>query len=615
MQTSGISRRAFLAGAGSVLASVTVPLVSPALAWADDTADADDASQKIVIIATNDLHGTLANRRNKLGYAALKDYVAAQRELYGTNLVTLADAGDVARGSIANKLSDGAFPIQAMAAACYDVAVPGNHDFDNGIEALVQSAETTNLALTCCNFTDAVGECVFAPYHVVEYPTGSNTVRVAYVGVTTPQTRGNSENFKDADGNFIYDFAIDETGDALVAAVQDAVDEARGEAAADYVVLLAHLGQSWTPAIWRSDTLISKTSGIDAVIDAHTHECYAQTVENVDGQQVPVVQAGSLFAAFSRIEIDLTEHTVEASAVASGVAGELVRSWDGADDEIAALVDEFDEQIAQMTSEHVGTSEVDLIALKDDGTQATWVGETNLGDLVADAIFSAAEAAGTPCDVAFHDGFGIFEDIGAGEVTRGSVMSAFPFDSAIYALEMSGQQLLDMLEAACAMLPKPESCLLQTSDGFNYTVRCDIPTPVSHTEDAFKFAGIEGERRIVSATLNGQDITASEHYSVAAPSGMLIAGAIGMPIPDNASEAVELGSVNDMLVCYIQEELGGTIGSQYDDAAGAGRITLLDHAEGEGSSVSTGDANSSLTMTAVAAAAVGAVAVAAAKAT
>ncbi len=622
MRTGDISRRAFLASAGAVLASVTVPL-APAAAWANGAttsgaastasagATADNASpSKIVIVATNDLHGTLENRRNKLGYAALKDYVAAQRELYGEGLVTLADTGDVAQGGIANKLSDGAFPAQAMAAAGYDVAAPGNHDFDNGVETLVQSAEAKNLALTCCNFTDAMGACVFAPYHVIEYPVGADTVRVAYVGVTTPQTRGKSERFKDADGNFIYDFAIDETGDALVSAVQSAVDDARNSAAADYVVLLAHLGQSWSPTIWRSDTLVSKTNGIDAVLDGHTHQLYAQTVTNKDGQEVPIVQAGSKFSAFSRIEIDLAGRTVSASAVASGVAGELVRSWDGEDDEVAALVDEFDEQMAEMTSEHVGTSEVDLVALADDGTQATWLGETNLGDLVADAILSAATAAGSPCDVAFHNSFGIFEDIAAGEVTRGSVMAAFPFDNAVYTLEMSGQQLLDVLEAGCAMLPEPESCLLQPSDGFSYTVRTDIPTPVSHTDSGHKFAGIEGERRIMNATLNGKDVATDGHYVVAAPSGMLVAGSLGMPVPDNADDAVELGHVNDMLVRYIQEDLGGTIGTRYGNATGTGRITVLDHME-DGANAGSSNAGGSLAMAAVTAAAVSAVAVAA----
>ncbi len=619
MQTANLSRRAFLAGAGTVLASVTVPLASTPAFAANASLDAatTTAPNKIVILGTNDLHGTLENPRTKLGYAALKDYVAAQCKVYGTDNVTLADSGDFAQGNLSSTLSDGKFPVQAMAACGYDVAAPGNHDFDYGVDALIESAQARNLPLTCCNFTDATGACVFEPYHVIEYPAGSYTVRVAYVGVTIPSTRGTSDNFKDADGNFIYDFAIDETGDALVSAVQAAVDDARANAAADYVILLAHLGQSWTPAIWRSDTLISKTNGIDAVLDAHTHQLYVQALANKDGQEVPVVQTGYKFTSFSRLEIDLNARTATASAVARGVTGELVKTWDGADDEVAALVEEIDEQIAQMTSEHVGTSEVDLIGLADDGTQATWLGETNLGDFAADAMLNAAKAAGVPCDVAFLDPFAICRDIAAGEVTRGSVMEAFPLDRPVYELEVSGQHLLDMLECGCAVLPIPACCLLQPSDGFSYTVRTDIETPVSFSPTNYSLAGIEGERRVTSAELNGRQIEADKRYAVVAPAGIL-AGSFGMPKPDSLDGAVQVGTLNDIVISYITDELGGTIGSEYGDPAGTGRITVLDHMDGEGSAA--GDATSagtgaggSLTMAAVTAAAVGAVAVAAAK--
>ncbi len=630
MSLDKLTRRDFVAGAGTVLASVTVALAGGGKAFASEGTDAtttgiadgttngaaaSPAASKIVILATNDLHGTLENPRAKLGYAALASYAAAQRELYGTGLVTVTDCGDVSQGDPFSSLCDDQFPARAMGASGYDVAVPGNHDFDNGVEALVQAAATENLALTCCNFTDAAGACVFEPYHVIEYPAASGTVRVAYVGVTTPTTRGSKDIFKDSADNFIYDFAIDETGDALASAVQQAADDARNKAAADYVVLLAHLGQSWSPAIWRSDTLVSKTNGIDAVLDAHTHQLYAQTVANKDGAEVPIVQAGSRFCAISRLEIDLAARTATASAVATGVTGELVRSWDGRDGEVTALIDEFDAKIAQVTGEVIGTTEVDLIGLADDGTQATWLGETNLGDLAADAIFSAAKAAGTPCDVAFHDPFGIFSDINKGEVTQGSLLAAFPYNSTVGLLEVTGRHLLDVLETGCSRLPEPDSCLLQPSAGFAYTVRTDIESPVSFTATGHAFGGIEGQRRITSATLNGQDIETDGRYVVAMPAGMLAKGSVGMPVPENASEATELGKVVDFVVRYIREDLGDTIGEAYGNAAGDGRITILDDAgeQGGAAASSTASTGGSLPMAAATALAVGAVATAAAR--
>ncbi len=571
MSKGNLSRRAFLAGAGTVLASVTVPLAAPARAFGEDTAG------KIVVLGTNDTHGTLENPVTKLGYAALKNYADSQRAVAGTDRVTLVDSGDIVQGNPTASLSKGVFPAEAVAACGYDVIVPGNHEFDYGISMLQALATNEGATYTCCNFTDATGACVFEKYHIVEYAAGTSKIRVAYIGVTTPSTRGSSATFKDQSGNFIYDFAIDTTGEALYKTVQSAVDEARGAGAADYVVLLAHLGQSWSPKIWRSDTLVANTTGIDAVLDAHTHQLYVQSVANKNGQAVPIVQAGSKFLSFAKLEIDLSARTATASAVATGVAAELVKTWDGSDAEVANLVADINRQVDTLTSGTVGTSEVDLVALKSDGSQATWTAETNLGDLVADAILYTAKVAGTPCDIAFYDGFGICADVATGTVSRRAALEAVPCKRQIFALEVSGQHLLDMLEVASSLLPEPEARLLQASRGFSYTVRTDIASPVEVSPATHGFVAINGTRRVTSASLNGEAIDPTGRYTVAMPKGMLVSGGWSMPVPENASAAVKIALDSECLIAYAQDEggLNGTIGSEYANATGSGRIVLI----------------------------------------
>ena len=593
MALDDVTRRAFLAGAGTVLASLTVPFAGPAAVALGEENEVDEATGadsdifaslgSIVIIGTNDVHGSFENPVAKLGYAALADYVADQREYFGDGRVTLVDSGDIVQGNPTASLTDGELPARAVAACGYDVIVPGNHEFDYGIERLCELAATEGAAYTCCNLTDADGACVFEPYHVVEYPLGAglsdDAVRVAYVGVTTPTTRGSSATFKNEAGEFIYDFAIDETGEKLYAAVQAAVDDARNIGQADYVVLLAHLGQSWSPQIWRSDTLIANTSGIDAVIDAHTHQMYAQSEPNKDGQSIPIVQAGSKFLGFSRLVIDLDARNTTASVVATGVTAGIVDSWGGVDEEVAEVVDGLDAQVDQMAGDEVGTSEVDLVALTADGSQATWLGETNLGDLVADAILDAAARAGVTCDVALYDGFGICADIPSGAVTRRNVLDALACNRKVYALEVSGQHLLNVLEVACALLPEPEARLLQVSDGFTYTVRTDIPSPLVVSPASIKFDHIEGERRVVEASLNGQAIEPDGRYTIAMPKGMLVSGGWSMPVPENAEAATLVGVDNECLLSYVQGTLGGTIGDRYGNAAGAGRIIIVDQVD------------------------------------
>ena len=587
MGMGDISRRAFLAGAGTVLASVTVPLAAPTRAFGAD------AAGKIVVLGTNDTHGTLENPVTKLGYAALKNYADSQRAEAGADRVTLVDSGDIVQGNPTASLSKGAFPAKAVAACGYDVIVPGNHEFDYGVSALQALASTEGAAYTCCNFTDIAGTCVFKKYHIVEYTAGTDRIRVAYIGVTTPSTRGSSANFKDQSGNFIYDFAIDTTGEALYKTVQAAVNEARSVDAADYVVLLAHLGQSWSPKIWRSDTLVANTNGIDAVLDAHTHQLYVQSAANKDGQAVPIVQAGSKFLSFARLEIDLSARTATVSAVATGVAAKLVKTWDGSDAEVANLVADINRQVDDMVSGTVGISEVNLVALKSDGSQAAWTAETNLGDLVADAILYTAKVAGTPCDIAFYDGFGICADIPVGTVSRRAALEAVPCGRQIFALEVSGQHLLDMLEVASSLLPEPEARLLQTSRGFSYTVRTDIASPVEVSPATHGFVAINGTRRVTSASLDGKAIDSAGRYTVAMPKGMLVSGGWSMPVPENASTAVKIALDSECLLAYVQDEagLGGTIGSEYANVAGNGRIVITSGSDdkGEGDKDNKGD--------------------------
>ena len=84
--------------------------------------------------------------------------------------------------------------------------------------------------------------------------------------------------------------------------MQGAVDEARA-AGAEFVVLLAHLGQTGQPSQWRSDTLVSRCEGINVVIDGHSHEEYVQIVQDRNGDDVVIAQTGTQFSSVGQIVI------------------------------------------------------------------------------------------------------------------------------------------------------------------------------------------------------------------------------------------------------------------------------------------------------------------------
>ena len=579
------SRRAFVGGAATALTSVSFTLASgPAKAFADETgsggASVDDVTEKIAIVHTNDVHCGMYNIKTNLGYGALVDFVDTQKDAHGTGNVTLVDAGDAIQGGVLGATSDGLIPMQIEGACNYDVVTVGNHEFDFGVENFLDlaSAQST-LKYVCCNFADTNGNLQLDPYHVVEYNVAGKQVKIAYLGVVTPTTltRGDVTVFQDEDGNFVWDF-FQEDPEIFYATVQMFAQNARTADGADYVVLLAHLGEKDSEECWRSDTLVAKTTGIDLVIDGHSHEKYVQTVKNADGQDVVIAQTGTKFASFGHIEIDPATGQASASL---DVTAKLIESWDGQDEDIAALIAKVSDGVEPLPTDVIGTAEVNLYAAPDgDFTGSAKSQETNLGDLVCDSVRCYYEAkTGKTCDLAIVNGTGVRKYIHAGKITYAQLLEVEPYCNQMLALEVTGQYILDLLEVAAASVPEDNSYFLQVSDGTSFTIRKDIPTPVVFDGSTYKGIGA-GERRIKNAKINGQTIDPAGYYTIAG-SDFVITRVGKTPTPDNAADAEKFGLDVLILVDYIRDDLKGVVGAGYENPNGAGRITITDHEEVE----------------------------------
>ena len=171
----------------------------------------------------------------------------------------------------------------------YDVAIPGNHEFDYGMDHFLGLVEKANFPFISCNF-EHEGELVFKPYIIKEVAGKS----IAFVGVTTPMTLITSTpaNFKNEAGEFVYGFKQDQTGEKLYSAVQEAVDAARAEGA-DYVYVLGHMGNDSVCKPYTFEDVISHTNGIDVFIDGHSHDTEQLIVPNKDGDGVPRTACGT----------------------------------------------------------------------------------------------------------------------------------------------------------------------------------------------------------------------------------------------------------------------------------------------------------------------------------
>jgi len=534
----------------SALLSLSLLLTMIPSAWAAEGQN----SAPIVILHTNDVH------------CAVEYYpaVAAQKQLmeeqYGADRVTLVDVGDSIQGSAVGTLSSGLYSVELMNQVGYDLAIPGNHEFDYGVDSFLSLArETAQFPYLCANFTGPDGELIFAPYSIVDY----GDLQVAYVGITTPETIGSSTptHFQDEQGNYIYSFQEGAGGQLFYSSVQTAVDNARADGA-DFVVAMGHLGVLGITPEYTSVSLIANTRGIDLLLDGHSEEMTNTTTPNLDGKAIPLVQTGIKLAALGRVLLDPATGTVEVDPIPM-TAGDLPQ-----DAETAALLADIQARFEQLLSRPAGQSDFDLVAVCEDGFRIVRASETNLGDLVADAYRVQLGA-----DVGVANGGGIRANIPAGEITYGDLLNVHPFANEMCLVELSGQELLDLLEHSVRTYPDVNGSFLQVS-GLTFSFDPSIPSSVilSDHED---FLGINGPYRVFDVKVGGQPLELDRTYTLASHNYMIKSGGSGgTQLLDNnlLLDCVMLDCT--ALMDYVSQTLGGQIGPEYADPAGQGRITV-----------------------------------------
>lgn len=588
-----VRRTLFSLGAAALIAGAVT--AAPAGAYAAGVAGADGASKDgaVSIVFTNDVHCAIDQQVDKdgnvtgIGYAGVAAYANAQKSLYGAGNVTLVDAGDAIQGGPVGTLTKGAALVQIMNAVGYDYVIPGNHEFDYGMDqfnALVKQAGATYLS---CNFTklnaDGSKASVFAPFAIETYKDADvaaddadGVLKVAYVGISTPETltKSSPANFQDAAGNYIYGFCQDETGEALYAAVQSAVDEARAQGA-DYVVAVGHLGIEGTTSRWTSEAVIKHTAGIDALIDGHSHEAYdktvgsevaagaIQTLANSDGDKVVLVQTGTKLANVGNLVIDAD------AADGQEVTAQLVPASECKDEDAAVkkVVDQVNGELADVLNKVVGKTDVALTIVDADGVRQVRHHETNMGDLVADAYRAAVGA-----DIALANGGGVRASIAAGDITNNDLLSVQPYGNELCLIEATGQEILDALEMGASNAPEEFGGFLQVS-GLSYKIDASIPSSVK-TDENGNFVSVDGERRVFDVKVGDQAIDATKTYKVASHGYMLLEGGDGLTMfKDNKVLQENVILDNQALINYITNDLKGVVGERYANATGEGRIT------------------------------------------
>ena len=582
-----ISRRSFLKAAGVTAAAASMAIGAPAASacWYGDKSD-------VTILYTNDVHTYIDKQSPKLTYAAIADLKQSYQNA-GKD-VLLVDAGDHVQGTAYGSMDEGASIIKLMNAAGYDVATPGNHEFDYGMDRAKAIMKEADFPYLSCNWVDLRTTLRVLP-SVKVFVRGGR--RIAFVGVTTPETftKSTPAYFMDkAQRKYIYDIQGGEDGKKLYDAVQKAIDKAK--LLADVVIGLGHLGVDPSSSPWTSEEVIAHTSGFDAFIDGHSHTVMEnKQVQDASGKAVTLTQTGSYFA-------NVGEMTIAADGT---ITTKLIPTHEGMDAGIAAMQTGWVNTVDDMLGEKIAVGDSDFyVSDPATGKRRIRSAETNLGDFVADGIYTYFnEVEKLHCDVAIMNGGGIRADVPAGDWTFKTCKQVSPFGNVACLMSVTGKQIQDALEFAARFAGedgKENGGFLQVA-GATYEIHTDIPNTVQTDEKNVWIGSATGTPRVQNVkiydkasgsylpmdpgatyALAGMNYTlrnlgdgfamfdgaelikdyVSEDYLVMSTYAMIFDGADAAGLP-------HLSSANSPLAAYPGYLLN------YEQPYGAGRITIL----------------------------------------
>ena len=526
-----------------------------------------EEQQDIVILYTNDVHCAVDA---DIGYAGLDAYRKWMETK--TSYVTLVDCGDALQGDTLGTVSQGEYLVDIMNEVGYDFAVLGNHEFDYGMEQLSALLEKSEAQYLGCNirYTGQGSSAVSALklYEMVSY----GETEVAFVGVSTPESivKSTPAYFMDESGEFVYDF-YGGSGEELYAQVQNTVDECR-EKGADYVIVLAHLGDDETSAPFRSTDLIAGTTGIDAVLDGHSHSVIpCDVVENQEGDKVLLSSTGTGLSNIGQLVI-----TVDGNLTAG-----LIGDFPDRDTATDAFVKDIQSRYEEELNRVVAHTDVTLTTVSEAGIRLIRSRETNLGDFCADAYRVISGA-----DIAFVNGGGIRADMEAGDITYGDIIAVHPYGNTLCVVEATGQEILDALEMASRSVMAEVSdgenavgengAFLQVS-GLRYTIDTAVASTVAVVETGM-FVSCGKNRRVKDVQVLQADgsyapLDPAKTYTLASHNYLLKQGGDGLNMfMDNTLTMNESMLDYQVLMTYLADHLGGTVGSDY--ARPQGRIAV-----------------------------------------
>ncbi len=483
-----------------------------------------DYEKKVTLLHTNDMHGFfIEGSYDGMGAAKLKTVF----DMYDADKTLVLDGGDATQGANLVTLSDGATAIEVMNALGYDAMVTGNHEFDYGQEPLLANVAAADFPVLAANIKKDDDSDFLTPYVIKEV----DGVKVAIFGLATPETVYKSHP-ANSEGLTFEDPAT--AAAALVPTL---------EGMADVIVCLAHLGDEGDTT---SESVAKAASGIDVIIDGHSHSAYAEGI--VVGDTL-IASAGEKTANVGVIEVKLT------NGVVSGTSAKLFTKDDAEgieeDATVAALIEKINTANAVIEEEIVSTTEEVLVGERAD----VRTGETNLGNLIAESILDISDA-----DVALTNGGGIRSSIDVGDITKGEVLTVLPYGNTVVKIELTGADIIAALEVGLTDYPEAKGAFPHIA---GMTVEFD--------------SSKEALSRVTSVMIGDVAVDEAATYTLVT-NNFLQAGGDGYKMFDGKTVAGEYGAMDEVLIDYINANgtSGGALTERIKDIAVATTGWIID---------------------------------------
>lgn len=505
----------------------------------------------IVILYDNDVHCEISRYPF---VAFIRDSIASNN----TNRTALVSSGDFLQGSSYGALGQGMHIVKLLNAIHYDVLGIGNHEFDYKTPRFLELSKKIEAPIVSANFTDTLNNLIFEPYIIKEL----GGKRIAFVGILTPDAMiAESYAFYDnLTKNKIYDLHMDD----FAKYVQHAVDKARHEGHADYVVALSHLGEMPDEGEWTSQAIVSKTKGIDVVLDGHSHSIIQDSIPNIDKTYIPRIQTGTKLQNIGKLEI-FPNGKIKASLIPIDTNGSK-------NPFVQKTLDSINEELAPILNKVIGSTDYNFTINDKNGSRAIRNQETNLGDFTADAFLQATKA-----QISFVNGGGIRAGIAKGEILYKNAIDVFPSRNSLCTLKATGKQILDFLEIASSSVPSENGGFAQVS-GLKYTINLNIKNSITIDSSDFSLQ-IKGERRVQNVEIadnNGsfKAIDTLGTYLIGTTTYIAYESGENKTFSKNKAEELQIKD-SEALIDFIKNKLNERTPEEYRNIEGQGRITII----------------------------------------